>query len=144
MEKIRKAATIAMKLPRGGLGAPKVGFVAPPLHADTLSSNNIHPDSIAFTARMISMGKPHRALPLTGAMCLAAAAKIRGSIVNEVLSSRWKHKNEIPIGHPSGIVTVTAEVIEQRSNTWYVSQIRVQRTARRLMEGRVMINEDAC
>lgn len=143
MEKIRKAATVAMKLPKGGLGAPKVGFVAPPLSADTLSGSNICPDSIGITARMISMGKPHRALPLTGAMCLAAATKIRGSVVNEVLGSRWKHKKEVPIGHPSGIVTVTAEVIEQRSNDWYVSQIKVKRTARRLMEGRVMINEDA-
>ena len=37
-----------------------------------------------LTARVISNGVPHQALPLTATLCLAVAARLEGSVVQAV------------------------------------------------------------
>jgi 2-methylaconitate isomerase len=86
--------------------------------------------------RMISAGQPHRATPLTGAMCLAIAARIPGSLVAEVLRPRANGLATICIGHPTGEITVSARVSASDSSL-VAHDATVYRTARRLMEGRV-------
>ena len=54
---------------RGGARPPRVpiiGFVAPPMDAPTLSGEPIGAAQVDLTARFLSNGQPHRALPLTG------------------------------------------------------------------------------
>lgn len=87
--------------------------------------------------RMISAGQPHRATPLTGAMCLAIAARIPGSLVAEVLRPRANGLAMICIGHPTGEITVSARVSASDSSL-VAQEATVYRTARRLMEGRVL------
>lgn len=139
LEAIRRAAAEAMALPAEGLSVPKLGFVAPPMAALTLAGQQVAADSMALTARMISMERPHRALPLTGAMCLATAAAIEGSVVHEMVPSNWRRQESIAIAHPSGVLSLGARVRRAREGGWLAERVTVTRTARRLMEGRVMV-----
>jgi 2-methylaconitate cis-trans-isomerase PrpF len=58
---------------------------------------------------MLSMERAHRAVPMTGALGLAVACRIEGSIPH-ALATRGPRPEEIRVGHPSGIVAVGAEV----------------------------------
>jgi len=136
LEAIRRAAAEAMGLAVDGLSVPKIGFVAPAMAANTLSGQVLAADQMQTTARMISMCQPHRALPLTGAMCLAIAARIDGSVVQEMVSGGGQ---EIAIAHPSGVLSLSADLKCAADGGWIAERVTVTRTARRLMEGRVLI-----
>jgi 2-methylaconitate cis-trans-isomerase PrpF len=136
LEAVRRAAAEAMGLAVDGLSVPKLGFVAPAMAASTLSGQALAADEMQFTARMISMGQPHRALPLTGAMCLAIAVGIDGSVVQEMAPGSGQ---EVAIAHPSGVLSLGAELRHEADGGWTAERVTVTRTARRLMEGRVLV-----
>lgn len=143
LERIRCAAGVAMGIApseeavrRERPGIPKIGLVAPPMAAVDLSGAPLGADAGDLTARMISMGNTHRALPLTGALCLAVAARIDGTIPNRHL--REGAGAELGIMQPSGLSRVDARVAE-RDGAWTCDQASVYRTQRRLFEGRVLI-----
>ncbi|MDP6704875.1 MAG: PrpF domain-containing protein [Alphaproteobacteria bacterium] len=138
LEAIRRAAAVAMGLPPISQSAPKIGFVATPAPAATLAGEALPSDAMDVNARMISMGRPHRALPLTGALCLAAAARLTGSTVWQAAGGA-EEARALRIAQPSGIMGLEARV----SNTegWQVDSVTAIRTARRLMEGRVLVPE---
>ncbi len=83
--------------------------------------------------RMISAGQPHKATPLTGAMCLAVAARLPGTLAAEITGPLLPDR-AIRIAHASGILPVDADVRDGQAHS-----VTVFRTARRLMEGRVLI-----
>jgi 2-methylaconitate cis-trans-isomerase PrpF len=136
LEAVRRAAAEAMGLAVDGLSVPKLGFVAPAMAASTLSGQALAADEMQFTARMMSMGQPHRALPLTGAMCLAIAVGIDGSVVQEMAPGSGQ---EVAIAHPSGVLSLGAELRHEADGGWTAERVTVTRTARRLMEGRVLV-----
>jgi 2-methylaconitate cis-trans-isomerase PrpF len=117
---------------------PRVGFVAAPCAADTLSGDRLSAEDMDFIVRMISVGQPHRATPLTAAMCLAVAARIEGGIVHQVARAPRAPDRDIRIAHPSGITTVSAEV-RRAQDQWFAESVVVYRTARRLMDGWVYV-----
>jgi len=144
LEAIRIAAGIRMGIASNNEEAarkpsiPKVAIVAGPRDAITLSGEKIAADDIDVTVRMISIGQPHRAVPLTGAMCLAVAAKLSGSVVNRVARRAESEDSAVRIGQPSGVTVVNAAVRKHGDN-WFAAQATVDRTARRLMEGWVFV-----
>ncbi|MCW5604435.1 MAG: PrpF family protein, partial [Burkholderiales bacterium] len=85
---IRIAASVAMgigKTPEEAAAkrtVPFIGFVSGPQDATALSGDRIEAGKVDLTARMLSNGQPHRALPLTVSLCTAVAARIAGSVVN--------------------------------------------------------------
>jgi 2-methylaconitate cis-trans-isomerase PrpF len=88
------------------------------------------------------MGKAHRAYALTGAMCLAVAARLPGTVAHEAASGlTWA--GDVRIGHPSGVLPVAASVTPDPTGVPpgvpIVRSVTVYRTARRLMEGFVLI-----
>ncbi|UCF74896.1 MAG: PrpF family protein [Betaproteobacteria bacterium] len=140
---IRIAASVAMGIARTPeeaaekRGVPFVGFVSGPQDAVTLAGDKIEAGKVDLTARMISNGQPHRALPLTVTLCTAVAARIEGSIVNQ--AARPSDPNaEIRIAMPSGILTVAASVY-RKDGAWYAEQGAFYRTQRRLFEGMVYV-----
>jgi 2-methylaconitate cis-trans-isomerase PrpF len=147
LEAIRIAASIRMGIASNNEEAglkpsiPKVAIVAGPRDAVTLSGEKIAAHEVDVTVRMISIGQPHRAVPLTGAMCLAVAAKLPGSIVNRVARRAESEDSAVRIGQPSGLTVVNAAVRKQGDN-WFAAQATVYRTARRLMEGWVFARAD--
>ena len=91
---------------------------------------------------MISMGQPHRAVPLTGGMCLAVAANLTGGLVHRLSRPNSNGAKSavrtIRMGTSSGSIPIGATVLGEGANS-HVERVTVYRTARRLMEGNVLI-----
>jgi 2-methylaconitate isomerase len=87
---------------------------------------------------MISMGNTHRALPLTGALCLGVAARIDGTLVNRHVRADSRARDEIRILQPSGVSVVGARVDRDPAG-WHARVASVYRTQRRLFEGHVLM-----
>lgn len=142
MEAIRCAASVAMGLTPDleGAGAvpsiPKVAMVAAPRPSPTLSGRSLGAEDVDILIRMISIGQPHRAVPITGATCLAVATRIHGSIPHRLATAG---DEAIRIAHPSGVVVVDAEV-EHAADPARARAIHgaVYRTTRRLFDGHVL------
>ena len=141
---IRIAASVAMGIARTPEEAaekrtvPFVGFVSGPQDAVTLAGEKIEAGKVDLTARMISNGQPHRALPLTVTLCTAVASRIEGSLVNQAARLASDPDAEIRIAMPSGILTVAARVYK-KDGSWHAEQGAFYRTQRRLFEGYVYV-----
>ena len=103
-----------------------------------LSGEKIEGAKVDLTARMISNGQPHRALPLTVSLCTAVASRIEGSIVNQVVRASSDPNAEIRIAMPSGVLTVAANVYK-KDGAWHAEQGAFYRTQRRMFEGYVLV-----
>ncbi len=145
LEHIRVAASIRMGMAPDIAAAtrqasqPKIAFLARPRTAKTLSGAVLAEDRQDILCRMISMGRPHRAIPITGALCLAAAARIPGTIAAEM--TRKTPGTDMRIGHPSGTTLVGAEV-ETVGDSTKIRSATIYRTARRLFQGEVLYGDD--
>jgi 2-methylaconitate isomerase len=143
LQAIRRQASIAMGIARDDAEArvvaavPIIGFVAPPMDAATLSGEPIAASQVDLTARFLSNGQPHRALPLTASLCTAVAARIAGTLVAEALAPRAAY--QVRIGMPSGILTVGADVGQEADGQWIARSGAFYRTARRLFDGRIYV-----
>jgi 2-methylaconitate cis-trans-isomerase PrpF len=141
---IRIAASLRMGLARDEAEAaaktaiPFIGFVAPPAPFATSSGIQVGADDVDIIARVISNGQPHRALPLGVSMCLATAARIQGSIVQQACRQGGDPGGDLRLGMPSGILKVAAEVVLE-NGAWRVVRGGFYRTQRRLFEGMLLI-----
>jgi len=145
LEHIRCAAGVAMGLDDaperiGALspGIPKIGFVAPPARGADLAGAIMDAEQGDITARMISMGNTHRALPLTGALCLAVSARVAGTIPHRCARPAGEPGADLRVMQPSGLTLVAAEVAGN-DGAWRALQATVYRTQRRLFEGNVLV-----
>lgn len=143
MQCVRRAASVAMGIGRDEEEArsinavPIIGCVAPPMDAPTLSGEPIARRQVDLTARFLSNGQPHRALPLTASLCTAVAARIAGTLTSQVLGP--DATGSIRIGMPSGILTVNADVGRDPMHGWVAHSGAFYRTTRRLFDGRVYV-----
>jgi 2-methylaconitate cis-trans-isomerase PrpF len=137
MEAIRQAGSVAMGLApdldaaASLASVPKVAMVSAPQQASLISGERLGSDEHDIAIRMISVGQPHRAVPITGAVCLAVACRIAGSIPHQACRAA---SGPIRIGHASGTTQVDASVNEAGEAEYGA----VYRSARRLMEGAVL------
>jgi 2-methylaconitate isomerase len=115
---------------------PKLAFVSMPSEYVASSGKRVDPRSIDINARILSMGKLHHAMTGTGAVALAVAGAIPGTVVNRLLNGNALE--QLRFGHPSGTIAVGAEA-ELRDGTWTVTKAIMSRSARRLMEGVVYV-----
>jgi len=141
---IRIAASVAMGITKNPEEAAKrasvpfVGFISGPQDAKTLTGDTLGAADMDLTARMMSNGQPHRALPLTCTLCMAVAARIEGSVVQETARPNANPEAEIRISMPSGILTAAASV-RRLEGQWYAEQGAFYRTQRRMFEGSVVM-----
>lgn len=141
LEMIRQAASVTMGIAANPaeaaeLGAiPKVAMVAPPQVCRLLSGGQLDPAEHHLIVRMLSMGQTHRATPVTGAVCLAVAARLPGSLPNRNLKVPGE---TIDIAHPSGKLTVDA-VLRDAQQPLMAEAVSgsMFRTARLLFRGEV-------
>ena len=115
---------------------PKLAFVARPAGYTASDGKAVLPDAIDLLARIFSMGVLHHAMTGTGAVALAAAAAIPGTIVSRVAPAGADGR--VRFGHPSGVLNVGAEAREE-AGQWSVKKVMMSRSARRLMEGWVRV-----
>jgi 2-methylaconitate cis-trans-isomerase PrpF len=140
MEDIRCAASVRMGIApdieqaRRMTGIPKVAIVSGPRAGRTLSGRELTASDADIWVRMISVGQPHLAVPITGAICLAVASRVPGSIPAELNQSNGPTR----IAHPSGVTLVDAGVTVSGAGTVQADYGAVYRSARRLFEGHVV------
>ncbi|KAK1449556.1 DUF453 domain protein [Colletotrichum paranaense] len=124
LDSIRRQAGVAMGLAQSidevPGSVPKIAFVSEPEQG---SSSNV-------VARAISVGQPHKAIPVTVALALATAARMPETTVSECIRGQ---SDEIELSHASGTLKVNATFSESGE----VLAGSVLRTARRLMEGTI-------
>ncbi len=137
LQAIRKAGAAAMGL-KYSPALPMIGFVAPPADAMLLSGESVPADDGDLLGRMVSMGNIHRALPLTGTMCMTVAAHIEGSVVHRAARASSNSNDALRIVQPSGVIHCAAEVVQQ-GGRWHAVKAGVLRTQRRLFDGFVYI-----
>ncbi len=114
---------------------PKIGFYTAPKKYIDANGCTIIPGEIDLVARQIAMEKMIHVLMGTGAISIIAAANIKGTMINEIVRSADKEKlTKLRIGHPFGIMTVTAKLGEKGINS-----ATIGRTARRIMDGWVYV-----
>jgi 2-methylaconitate cis-trans-isomerase PrpF len=135
LESIRVAAARLMGIP-GSAATPKVAVVAAPVAFSALDGARYEAAAADVVGRAISMGNCHRAFPLTSSMCLAVAARIEGSLVQEC--STAGAGQDVRLGHPSGVLPLDAAVTRPGGD-YHAERVTVYRTARRLMEGWIRI-----
>ncbi|MBN4097197.1 PrpF domain-containing protein [Methylobacterium sp. OT2] len=139
LARIRRAGSVAMGIAPDLEAAarvvhvPFVGLVAPPQDSGSLSGATIRAAETDLTARVISNGVPHQALPLTATLCLAVAARLEGSLVHEAARPT---EAVLRVGMPSGILTADAAVT-RGADGWQAERGAFFRTARPLMRGAV-------
>ena len=80
----------------------------------------------------------HTSLATTGAVTVAMAATVAGTVVNRALSN-WSAPAELTLEHPTGRMTVRVE--NQASGN--VPVVYVMRTCRRLFEGSALVRKRA-
>jgi probable AcnD-accessory protein PrpF len=119
---------------------PKLAFVSAPQSYRASSGKNVDASEIDITARIISMGKLHHAMTGTGAVALAVAGAISGTVVQGV--RRQSAGSGMVFGHPSGTLRVGAEAA-CAAGEWVVTKAVMSRSARRLMEGWVRVPDVA-
>ncbi|WP_287799145.1 2-methylaconitate cis-trans isomerase PrpF family protein [Acidiphilium sp.] len=142
IEALRRVASVRMGLAADLeaaariISVPKVGILAPPADAPILSGAIQTAASVDILARMMSSGQPHRAVPLTGALCLAVACRLPGTVAHDLVRP-GEATDPVRVGHPSGAILVAAGVSSGPDGP-RVSHATVFRTARRLFQGEVL------
>lgn len=117
---------------------PLIALVSSPQPTVTLAGVHVAASEVDLVIRMISNGQPHRALPITGALCVAAASEIPGTVPNRL--ARKKKDGMTRIGMPSGVMDVSASVPGLKNREpWRVERASVYRTTRRLFAGEVYV-----
>ncbi|KAL1649698.1 hypothetical protein SLS61_006354 [Didymella pomorum] len=137
LERIRKAAAVAMGIaptedavPRT---IPKIGLISMSSEHSTLSGQTLGTSQTDLVVRFLSDTQPHRAIPLTAALTTAVAARIPGTLVEQILAPEPVMDGAITIGHASGRLQVDATMDETDKNIPVLAT--VYRTAKRLFEG---------
>ncbi len=141
LQAIRKAGAAAMGL-KFSPALPMVGFVAPPMDASLLSGEAVPKGDGDLLGRMVSMGNIHRALPLTGTLCMTVAARIEGTAVHRAVRTVADPGDALRIVQPSGVIHCAADVAQQ-DGAWHAAKAGVMRTQRRLFDGYVYIPASA-
>lgn len=113
---------------------PKIAFVT--ISKDYVNTEGIiiKSEDVDLVARMVSLQKMHRAFAVTGAICTGAASKIKGTIVNDIVSNRSRHSDTLILGQPYGPMEVTIEMEDDK-----IIKEGIFRTARKILDGTVYI-----
>ncbi len=144
IETIRRHGAVAMGLAVTPDAAekrahtPKLSFVASPAAYTASDGRTVRAADIDLLARVFSMGPLHHAMTGTGAVAIASAVAVPGTIPHRVV--RKRSDGWVCFGHPSGTLSVGAEAREENGQ-WIVSKAMMSRSARRLMVGWVFVPE---
>ncbi|KAM3502388.1 hypothetical protein MY11210_009083 [Beauveria gryllotalpidicola] len=132
LEALRRRGAEMMGLDPDTESVPKIVLLFPPAADDEAAGADIG-------CRAMSMGQAHRAVPLTLALCLGAAARMRGTLAWEMMRREAGRAEDarararaVRIAHPSGLVDVATTMVDGE-----VKAAKLLRTARVLMKGEV-------
>lgn len=144
LDSIRRQAGVKMGIaetPAAVPGSiPKICLVSAPSSSDARDIEMKQTsDHVDLLARALSVGQPHKAVPITVALALAAAARVPGSTVALAVAAKDPvDEAGITIGHASGNLLVGAMF----DTSGALASATVFRTARRLFEGRIFWKQE--
>ncbi len=115
---------------------PMIAFVSPASdYKDFTTGKQILGEEVDFVSRLMFMQIMHKTYAGTGTICTGAAARIEGTVVNEVMLEKERGKSSVlRIGHPAGIITIDVEA-DKEGGSWVLKKAAISRTARRIMDG---------
>lgn len=149
LERIRCAAAVRIGLAETMEEAtlrcqtvPKIGVVAAAAPYSTLGGKVIDGQEFDLLGRIMSMGTLHRSYAVSGGVATVGAAMVPGTVVHDLLRPETREKEMLKIGHPGGIIELGA-VMEKVDGEFCYREAVLGRTARRLMEGYVLVPEKA-
>lgn len=117
---------------------PMLVIVAPPREHTLLDGRALSASDVDLCARLFFLDHCHPSLAGTGALCLAAAARVEGTVVQRVLAPAARRAEDVRLGHPSGVTPVKA-VLDPHAAGIRFAALGLARTARRLMAGSVYV-----
>ena len=135
--RVEAALKLGITLPDGSASdhIPLVALVGGPsdYHAYG-TAKQLSNGMMDLVSRELLCGTVHKAYGVGETVCTAAAALIRGTVVNEAAGGLALGDHTIRIGHPSGIIDadVVADVSDDQPE---FRRIAIRRTARRIMDG---------
>ncbi|MFC6784515.1 2-methylaconitate cis-trans isomerase PrpF family protein [Halobaculum halobium] len=119
---------------------PQVALVSEPQSYATVSGDRVDAADVDVTSRIVTTQTPHHSYATTGAMCLAAATRLGGTIPAEF--ARPGDGPDVTIGHPKGTITIGTETGTSAGEPT-IERVRVSRTARLLVDGEMYYRADA-
>lgn len=103
----------------------------------TDAARSITADEMDLCARVLSLNLVHKSINVTVSVATTAAALVPDTLVHQV-SGGAATSGALRIGHPCGTVQ-TGGRARRTSNGWDVEWVRLGRTARRIMQGDVLV-----
>jgi 2-methylaconitate cis-trans-isomerase PrpF len=104
---------------------PKVGLLSPPRDGGTIASRYLTPHAL------------HAAHAVTGAVCVASACALEGTVAHELAKPDSANPRTIRIEHPSGQVDVLLQTKGKGAEMDVIAG--TLRTARPIMKGEVLV-----
>lgn len=132
-----KARVEAIRLEAGQLmnlgdvtdkSVPKITLVAPAQNGGTVSTRTFIPHRV------------HDAIGVFGAVSVATACVLKGSVANDLLGLNVQGAIDLDIEHPTGFFTVSMD-IEGEGKALTIRRSALLRTARKLMTGEVFVSQ---
>lgn len=112
--------------------APDLAFLSKPQDYEALGGGDVKAESMDLCVRALSMGKVHKAYPITVTVATTSAAALPGTVAAELLpAKKWE---TIRLGHASGVMDVHVKEADGK-----IEKVGVLRTARRIMDGNVYV-----
>ena len=114
-------------------GLPMLAFIAPSDDYMSLNGKVMQASRMDARVRVMFMNKLHESVPGTGSICLAAASRVKGSVVYNASAKR--DPESFLIGHPSGITPAKVKSHKTEDSPFIAFDVLgFSRTARRLMD----------
>jgi 2-methylaconitate cis-trans-isomerase PrpF len=119
--------------------ALRLAWVSPPKDHTTSDGSTIYATNCDLISRISTEGRIHHAYTGTGAINLACAAKIPGSIPYQIVKNP-SLAVPLKIANPLGVIQVDANVVqEEHTHLWIALSAGFIRTAKILMVGNAYI-----
>lgn len=132
-----KARVEAIRLKAGHLmnlgdvtnkSVPKISLIAPAQNGGTVMTRTFIPHRV------------HEAIGVFGAVSVATACVLKGSVANELVGLEVQGAVDLEIEHPTGFFTVSMD-IEGEGKALSIRRSALLRTARKLMTGEVFVSQ---
>ncbi|EHK42364.1 uncharacterized protein TrAtP1_002631 [Trichoderma atroviride] len=128
LEAVRREAAELMGMDPNTASVPKVVVLFKPTDKETSAGVNIK-------CLVLSMGQAHKAIPLTLALNLGVACRIKGTLASKLAKNLSQDQDKsVIIGHPSGTINVGVDMLGED-----VLSASLCSTARLLMKGEVNV-----
>lgn len=119
---------------------PFFAMVSKPSGHSCFNGVRIGEEDVDIVSRLTFMLKMHKAYPITGTVATGAASRIPGSVVWELLDQKAKESDILRIGHPSGMLPIEAQAIQEGGKS-VMQKLGTLRTARKILDGYVYVRK---